>query len=427
MRRVSAPILLAVALLLTACSREQVTQTTERVTDVTSNAVKTVSNRIENSVPISGNRITREQMEQERYNSEWRKLQSFRAASARKSAAQTVPAAAPAAPVAPINFATDPKVTESFKAGDPSTYESMPVRVPITGKMEGPSVLKAQVLLDRAGFSVGALDGRWGKNSEIAVYWFQRERNLEPTGGIDQRTYEMLSAAAGGGPTMTRYAITADDVDGPFTKLPEDVYEKEKLDCLCYESLSEALAEKFHSAAELLPLLNPGVNLDTLTAGQEITVPNVRPWSPGPTGPDVMRIVVSVKGSYLHALDANGNLLFHAPTTLGSKYDPSPNEAVKLGNIAYKPTFHYQPKLFADVPDDKPEANLKQGPNSPVGVVWMALSKPHFGIHGTNDPDSIGYASSHGCVRLANWDANDLAHRSKQGIPVEFVDTKKDS
>jgi len=181
MRRASASILLAVAVTLAACSKETLTRTTERVTDVTTNAVQNVANRIDNSVPIGGERITREQMEQERYNSEWRKLQSFRAAAARRDAAQTPPPPAAQAG-APINFVADPKFVESFKGVDPATFESLPVRVPIKGKSEGPSVLRAQVLLDRAGFSVGALDGRWGKNSEIAVYWFQRERNLEPSG-----------------------------------------------------------------------------------------------------------------------------------------------------------------------------------------------------------------------------------------------------
>jgi len=138
-------------------------------------------------------------------------------------------------------------------------------------------------------------------------------------------------------------------------------------------------------------------------------------------------VVVSIRGNTFNAFDASGNLVFHAPTTLGSKYDPSPNETVTVKSITHDPWFHYQPTLFAEVPDDEPEANLHPGPNSPVGVVWTALSKPHFGIHGTSDPDSIGYASSHGCVRLTNWDAAEFARRIKPGVVVEFMDTRRDA
>ncbi len=318
----------------------------------------------------------------------------------------------------------------SSNTGVPLTVESLNSASLVPGqgrKVVGVnSVARAQVLLDRANFSVGPIDGRWGKNSEIAVYWFQRENGIQPTGDVDEKTFRALLQSGSSLPAVAPYALTADDTKGPFTKLPEDVYEKEKLSCLCYESLAEMLSEKFHTTQEFLALLNPGKPIDGMQAGQQLLVPNVRGPQPKEARKDVAKIQVSVKGWYLHALDAQGNIIFHAPTTLGSKYDPSPNEATKIVGIAFDPHFHYQPKLFADVPDTNAEANLQPGPNSPVGKVWMALSKPHFGIHGTNDPDSIGYASSHGCVRLANWDALDLARRSGKGIEVDFIDTKSE-
>jgi len=153
-------------------------------------------------------------------------------------------------------------------------------------------------------------------------------------------------------------------------------------------------------------------------------VPNVREPLTADR-PDIAKVVISVAGNSFNAFDANGRVVFHAPTTLGSKYDPSPDETVKVVGVAHNPHFHYQPTLFHEVPDTDPEANLQPGPNSPVGVVWMALSKPHFGIHGTSDPDSIGYASSHGCIRLTNWDAEEVSHRISRGVLVEFVDTKR--
>jgi lipoprotein-anchoring transpeptidase ErfK/SrfK len=201
------------------------------------------------------------------------------------------------------------------------------------------------------------------------------------------------------------------------------MYEKAKLDCLCYESKAEKLAELYHTTAEFLDQLNPDVDFSALKAGDRIWVPNVRePFRQ--TQPDIARVVVSIRGNTFNAFDAQGNLIFHAPTTLGNKYDPSPRETVQVKKIVHDPHFHYQPTLFAEVPDDEPEANLNPGPNSPVGVVWIALTKPHFGIHGTSDPDSIGYASSHGCVRLTNWDAQEVANRITEGVQIEFLDTR---
>jgi lipoprotein-anchoring transpeptidase ErfK/SrfK len=215
-------------------------------------------------------------------------------------------------------------------------------------------------------------------------------------------------------------------VKGPFQKLPADVYEKAKLDCLCYESKKEKLAERFHASTGLLELLNPQVDFEALNAGGTIWAPNVRPAVTSDR-PDIARIAISIAGNTFNAFDANGNLIFHAPTTLGSEYDPSPRETLEIVKVAHNPHFHYQPKLFHEVPDEEPEAHLNPGPNSPVGVVWIALSKRHYGIHGTSDPESIGYASSHGCVRLTNWDAREVAHRVSPKIKVEFIDTRKGS
>lgn len=402
-----------------ACSREEAATNVDSATDSVAQAE--VPEQFDTSVPLAPG-PTPEEIEQQRFTAEWRKLQSFQAAVRAQQPPQGTAAAGQG--TNGIQFIRDDKVKETFDGVDPLAIDKAPVRVPITGDRSGPSVLKAQVLLDRANFSVGAIDGRWGKNSEIAVYWFQREKGLETTGEVDERTYYVLREAAGKVPAVVSYALTSEDTKGPFKPIPEDVYDKAKLDCLCYESLAEALAEKFHTTVDLLKTLNKGVEIASLKEGQTLNVPNIRPKVPDQNPADIAKVVVSVQGSYLHGVDANGNVLFHAPTTLGSKYDPSPNETTKVTGIAFNPEFHYQPKLFHEVPDTDPEAHLKPGPNSPVGVVWMALDKPHFGIHGTADPDSIGYASSHGCVRLTNWDAHDLSRRVTRGILVEFVDTR---
>ena len=150
-----------------------------------------------------------------------------------------------------------------------------------------------------------------------------------------------------------------------------------------------------------------------------VVSPLISAGFPGASG-QVTRLLISKRGFYLQVLDAQGHILYHFPSTLGSKYDPSASGTLQLTGIYPEPDFHYQPKLFADVPDDRPEANLPPGPNSPVGLVWLDLSKPHHGIHGTASPETIGYTSSHGCIRLTNWDALFLARHVKPGTQVVF-------
>jgi lipoprotein-anchoring transpeptidase ErfK/SrfK len=310
---------------------------------------------------------------------------------------------------------------QSFKGLDANAINAAPVNVPITGDVRGPSVLRAQVYLDRAHFSVGAIDGRWGRNSAIAVWLWQRAHGMQPTGDVDEATFRSLAAAGGNVQPVVQYTLTADDVQGPFVHIPDSVYDRQHLSCLCYETLREKLAEHFHSAEDFLETLNPGVTFSELQAGATINVPNVRP--PMTTDQkDFAKVVISIAGNSFNAYDAAGNLIFHAPSTLGSGYDPSPSETLHVVKIVPDPHFHYDPTLYHEVPDSEPDAHLPPGPNSPVGIVWIALSKEHYGIHGTNDPEAIGYASSHGCVRLTNWDAQEVEHRISEGVQVAFVD-----
>jgi lipoprotein-anchoring transpeptidase ErfK/SrfK len=255
---------------------------------------------------------------------------------------------------------------------------------------------------------------------------------MEPTGTIDAALFDRLRQAAGTAGPVKTYQVTAADLTGPFPTIPTDYQEQAKLDCLCYGSAAEAVAERFHTNRDLLAKLNPQVDLDQLAAGTQLLVPDVEPLqvstggkadeaSASPRIPsDIAALVVSKDGFYLHATDATGRVLYHFPTTVGAGYDASPTGDLKVTAIAFRPTFHYQPKLFHEVPDDEPTALLPAGPNSPVGVVWMQLSKEHFGIHGTAEPVTIGYSTSHGCVRLTNWDAQFLAERLPKGTPVVF-------
>lgn len=310
----------------------------------------------------------------------------------------------------------------AFGAISPTTVNEVPSVDALTAT-EGPTVLRAQVLLDRARFSVGVLDGRIGQNTAKAIYWFQETHGIPASGVLDSVTYVRLAAAAVDSPVV-RFTVPKSLLRGPFVKIPSSVYQQAKLDCLCYSSPIEELAERFHTVPEVLRQLNPTADFDALQPGTVLWVPNVAaPPEEGEKapGPPVARIHVSKSGEYVHALAADGTLLYHFPTTLGSEYDPSPDGEYHVTGVYHEPTFRYDPTLFSDVPDSRPTAKLPGGPNSPVGVVWIALSKEHVGIHGTPHPETIGVASSHGCVRLTNWDALRLAASVRKGVEVSFV------
>ena len=415
MKREPVVLLAAILAVTVACSKQEANQAKENAQNKATEVAQKVEDAVDIAVPL-GEKGDPAAREKERFDEGWRNV--FQ---------NTKVAAGPQGPKPPevqVRFAPNGK--ESFEMFQtPEAINNAPIVVPIKGDVSGPSVLKTQVYLDRNGFSVGALDGRWGRNSAIALWWYQRSRgiNAAEPGALDEATYRALAASAGGVPAVMQHTLTEEDLEGPFVSVPEDMYEKAEMDCLCYESLKEKLAERFHTSIDLLDDLNDGVSFSDLKAGSRIWVPNVRPQV-NQDRRDIARVVVSIRGNSFNAFDSAGNLIFHAPTTLGSKYDPSPNETVTVKKIVHDPHFHYQPKLFHEVPDHEPEANLNPGPNSPVGVVWIALSKPHFGVHGTSDPDSIGYASSHGCVRLTNWDAKEVAHRIAEGVQIEFLDTR---
>lgn len=314
---------------------------------------------------------------------------------------------------------------EAWEDISAESTNSGPVSLPVYGDVAGPSVLRVQILLDRTLFSPGIVDGRWGRNTEKAVYWLQKREGLRASGHVDEATWERLQQTAGQPTELVRtHQLTATDVAGPFVTLPEEYYDRRDMECQCYESLAEKLAERYHTSEELLRLLNPDIDLNAVAAGTSLIVPNVERGSAGAANGAIARIVISDGGGYLHALDAGGRIVYHFPATLGSDYSPSPTGDYSITNIAHDPTWHYQPDLLEGVADSDPDAVLPAGPNNAVGVVWMQLSMPHYGIHGTSAPETIGYATSNGCIRLTNWDAELLGERVQPGTSVEFRDVR---
>jgi len=274
-----------------------------------------------------------------------------------------------------------------------------------------------QILLDRAGFSCGEIDGRAGGNTLRALAAFQSSAGLRATGRLDERTEQALREAAGPGESWVSHTITADDVAGPFVKVPRDMMEKAELEELAYESPLERLAEAFHVSQRFLKRRNPGARF---AAGETIAVPNV-----GSAGEDeaprAASVEISRSGSRALARDGEGRIIFFAPTTSGSRHDPLPIGDWKVTGISKRPSFFYNPDLFWDADPDHAKAKLPPGPNNPVGLVWIDIDKPHYGIHGTAEPEKVGHAQSHGCVRLTNWDALRLASMVATGTPVKFV------
>lgn len=298
-------------------------------------------------------------------------------------------------------------------------------------------VLHVQVILDHLGFSPGILDGREGQSLTAALKGYQISRQLPVTGKIDQRTLESLHEHRAVRPTKI-VRLTPEMLAGPFIRpWPKDPQAQAKLPTMGYRSAIEKLAEMFHTTPQVLIELN---SPDTrLAAGVPVQFPGVTPtggdfpadikpdWrktltdlNVGATQPKAARIVVDKSDKVLRVFGKDGKLAAQFNVTTGSTKDPLPIGSWKIRGVAPNPEFHYNPKLFWDVSDKKPDALLPPGPNSPVGIVWIDLSKEHYGIHGTPEPQQIGRSESHGCIRLANWDAARLALMVDSSTAVLF-------
>jgi lipoprotein-anchoring transpeptidase ErfK/SrfK len=273
------------------------------------------------------------------------------------------------------------------------------------------AILRAQVLLDRAHFGPGEIDGATGSNLRRALTGYQRKMGLPTSGTLDAATWKALGADPS--PALAVYTVAEDDVAGPFTPIPEDMAEKAKLPALGYASAAEALGEKFHASPALLARLNPGKDL--ARAGEQIVVPNVLGAEPLPKAG---KIVVDKSERTLTLLDTEGKPIAQFPSSSGTDKDPLPIGSWKVNGIGKNPVFHYNPKLFWDASPGERKATIPAGPNNPVGVAWIDLSKPHYGIHGTPVPAAIGKTQSHGCIRLTNWDVMAVTESVGPGTDV---------
>lgn len=293
----------------------------------------------------------------------------------------------------------------------PETVNDARMQGPVAPKAKGAAVLRAQVLLDRVHFSPGEIDAVYGSNVRKALMAFQKANGINPTGIADAATWTALNSNTQ--PILVSYKLTDKDVSGPFNPIPQDMMEKSKLTALGYTSALEALGEKFHASPKLLQKLNPGIDFNQV--GQDIVVPNVEEHA---HLPKAAKIIVDKSDSTVTLVDAAGKILGQFPASTGSDKDPLPIGDWKVQGIAKNPVFHYNPNLFWDADPTHAKAKIPPGPNNPVGVTWIDLSKEHYGIHGTPEPSKIGKTQSHGCIRLTNWDVTTVAQAVASGIPA---------
>lgn len=290
------------------------------------------------------------------------------------------------------------------------------VWTPDLGKGQFPAYARLHVMLNAAHASPGAIDGTSGQNTLKAISSFQVMNGLKPTGVLSQETWDKLLARQGSAPTYIEYTISAQDLQTPLAKsIPSDYALQAKMKGLYYTSMSEMLAEKFHMDEGFLKKLNPKADFNKV--GQTIIVANVRN-----NLPENINLIVAHKGAkQLYLFNSNNQMIASFPASIGNTSTPSPTGTYKITGVAKNPTYGYSPSNFVQGNNLKP-LTLPPGPNGPVGNIWIALSKRSFGIHGTPNPSMISKSYSHGCIRLTNWDANDLGAKVKNGVTVRFLE-----
>lgn len=318
-------------------------------------------------------------------------------------------------------------------------------------------LMQAQVVLDRLGFTPGVIDGKMGMSTVNALKGFQEARGLPVTGELDQATQQVLAQWTHI-PATRVVTIPADFANDRFVQIPEEREDQAKLDRMGYSSLAEKITERFHTTEEVLAELNPqlaggaaptaeaasgneasAMPPITYRAGTQLRVPNIgadrfdpsavkdAKWADtlrllgvGTDQPKAAKIEVDKSDQVLRVLDGQGKLLAQFTATMGSSQFPLPLGTWKIRGVGYNPPWQYDPALLATADKSDPKLEIPPGPNNPIGVVWIDLSKEHYGIHGTDEPSRIGRAESNGCIRLTNWDAARLAQMVSSGVEAVF-------
>jgi lipoprotein-anchoring transpeptidase ErfK/SrfK len=277
--------------------------------------------------------------------------------------------------------------------------------------------LEMQAALARRAISPGSLDAAPGSQTRAAIVAFQRAHKLVETATLDTNTRPLLTLAA---PLLTSYVVTSNDL-ARLQPAGKTWLEKSQQTALEYETILELVAEKAHSHPLLIQKLNPGVNWTNLAPGMTLKIPDVNYPEPAE---QAAFVVIHLSGKYLEAFGAETNLLLHCPCSIAAKVEKRPVGSLKVSVLAPKPNYTFDPAVFPESPEAQALGRkliLQPGPNNPVGEAWIGLDRPGYGLHGTPGPEQVGRTESHGCFRLANWDAEYLVKLAWVGLPVEVV------
>ena len=275
-------------------------------------------------------------------------------------------------------------------------------------------VFAIQVRLDRAHFSTGGIDGRWGAKSEKALAAWQKKNGQPATGQIDEAVVAALGDTNG---ILTAYTVAATD-HAARRPHPSSWLARSRLDRMGYATIEEMLAEKFHVYRATLRRLNPDVDWPNPPVGAAVVGPDVaaKPLPP------LSKIEIRLEARTLRAYDAHGKLVAHFPCSIAADKAKRPaGETLRVVVWAENPEYMFDPELFAEDPEAVAigkKLRIPPGPNNPVGLAWIGLDRPGYGIHGSPAPEDISKTESHGCFRLTNWDALKLVRAVRKDLPV---------
>ncbi len=317
----------------------------------------------------------------------------------------TTPSPARVVSAAPTNKQLNPiKAAPSLQAPEATSPATRPVE----------TILEAQIALVRQGISPGSIDGAAGAQTRAALIAFQKKQGIPPSGLLDGQTKQLLLIAL---PAMTEYTVTSEDL-GRLLPLPKTWLDKSAQPRLDYENILELLGEKAFSNPQLIRELNPNMNWNQITSGTPVIIPRV---DYPPVAGKAAFVKISLQQCVLEAFDAQTNLLLHFPCSIGRLAEKRPAGELHVTAIALDPNYTFDPSVFPESTEAQTLGRkliLPPGPNNPVGVAWIGLDRPGYGIHGTPAPEQVGRTESHGCFRLANWNASYLAKLVWVGMEV---------